>query len=132
MHFGTFIAMLLKENMFGWCTKIRNPGIGLVLHWQLPDVHIFGTNPLLLYIYLCVTFQRQKWKGRGQCMCLYICVCECMTVWIGGRMCACVDKSVFSGSGRGVTKQKSDSSLTPNVVSQLAFKCDGYMDTSSV
>ena len=31
------------------CTKMRNPGIGMVFNWQPPDVHIFGTDPSLLF-----------------------------------------------------------------------------------
>ena len=29
-------------------TKMRNPGIGTVLHWRPPDVHIFHTDPSLV------------------------------------------------------------------------------------
>ena len=29
------------------CTKMRSPGIGMVLHWRPPDIHIFGTDPPL-------------------------------------------------------------------------------------
>ena len=56
--------------------------------------------------YTCVTLfkDRSGKEGGNVCVCIY--VCECMTVWIGGRMCACVDKSVFCGSGTGVTKPK--------------------------
>ena len=32
------------------CTKTRSPGIGTVLHWRPPDVHIFGTDPSLMKI----------------------------------------------------------------------------------
>ena len=35
--------------MCGWgCTKMRNPGIGTVLHWRPPDVHIFDTDSSLV------------------------------------------------------------------------------------
>ena len=30
------------------CTKTRSPGIGIVLHWRPPDIHIFGTDPSLI------------------------------------------------------------------------------------
>ena len=33
--------------LFG-CTKTRSPGIGTVLHWRPPDIHIFGTDPSLV------------------------------------------------------------------------------------
>ena len=59
MHFGTFIEMSLRGNVQVWlgCTKTRSPGIGMVLHWGRPDVHIFYTDPSLrstgTWIYLC-------------------------------------------------------------------------------
>ena len=34
--------------MFGWGVLKRSPGIGTVLHWRPPDVHIFGADPSLI------------------------------------------------------------------------------------
>ena len=34
-----------------------SPGIGTVLHWQSPDVHIFQTEPLLIMI---LTFTTER------------------------------------------------------------------------
>ena len=34
--------------LIGECTKTRNPGIGAVLHWRCPHLHIFYTNPCLI------------------------------------------------------------------------------------
>ena len=31
---------------------MRNPGIGTVLHWRHPDVHIFHTDPSLVIMLL--------------------------------------------------------------------------------
>ena len=32
---------------------MRSPGTGTVMHWQPPDVHIFGTHPRLVCIKSC-------------------------------------------------------------------------------
>ena len=42
--------MSLRGNTHVWLggTKTRSPRIGTVLHWQLPDVHIFSTHPPLI------------------------------------------------------------------------------------
>ena len=47
----------------------RIPGIGMVLHWQPPDVHISGTHPSLLqslnFLHLTVSeiLHGQEFKG---------------------------------------------------------------------
>ena len=49
-HFWTFIAISLRRNVhvcLGF-TKTQSPGIGTVLHWQPPDVHIFHTDQSIL------------------------------------------------------------------------------------
>ena len=50
VHLDTFIVMSWRRNVHVWlgCTKTRRPGIGTVLHWRPPDVHIFGTDPSLV------------------------------------------------------------------------------------
>ena len=50
VYLGTLIAMLLRGNVHVWLgyTKTRSPGIGTVLHWRPPDVHIFDTDPSLV------------------------------------------------------------------------------------
>ena len=42
--------MLSRGNVFVllWCTKTGNPKIGTILHWLLPDVHIFHIHPSLV------------------------------------------------------------------------------------
>ena len=49
VHLGTFIVMSLRRNVYVWlgCTKTQSSKIGVVLHWQPPDVHIFHTDPSL-------------------------------------------------------------------------------------
>ena len=49
VHLGTFIAILLRGNVHVWLgfTKMQSPGIGTVLHWRPPNVHICGTDPSL-------------------------------------------------------------------------------------
>ena len=47
------------------CTKPRSPGIGTILHWQPPDVHIFGTNPSLLLISCYVNPHRNSYPVGG-------------------------------------------------------------------
>ena len=46
MYLGTYIAMSLRGNVHVWmgCTKTRSTEISMVLHWQPPNVHIFGTD----------------------------------------------------------------------------------------
>ena len=49
--FGHFYCDVIKRKhscLFGY-TKTRSPGIGTVLLWQPPDVHIFHTDPSLIY-----------------------------------------------------------------------------------
>ena len=45
-----FYCDVVKRNVHVWlgCTKMRNAGIDTVLHWRLPDVHIFDTDPSLI------------------------------------------------------------------------------------
>ena len=51
MHLVTFIVMSSRGNVHVClgCTKTQNPGIGTVLHWRPPDVHIFHTDPSLMH-----------------------------------------------------------------------------------
>ena len=35
-------------------TKAWSPGIGMVLHWQSPDVHIFNTDPSIFKTHDCI------------------------------------------------------------------------------
>ena len=46
-----FIVMSLSGNVHVWlgCTKMRCPEIDTVLHWRPPDIHMFHTDPSLLY-----------------------------------------------------------------------------------
>ena len=45
---GTFIAMSLRGGVHVWLGCTKSPGIGTVLYWRPPDVHIFGTDPFLV------------------------------------------------------------------------------------
>ena len=49
MYLGTFIAMSYRGNVHVWlgCTQMWSPEVSTVLHWQPPDVHIFGSDPSL-------------------------------------------------------------------------------------
>ena len=42
--------MPLRGNVHVWLgsTETQSPGISTVLHWQPPDIHIFGTDPSLV------------------------------------------------------------------------------------
>ena len=42
---GLFVWGVLKHNIFVW-----NPRIGMVMHWQLPDLHISDTDPSLVIL----------------------------------------------------------------------------------
>ena len=44
--------------MVGW--GVQKPGIGTVLHWRSPDVHIFDTDPSLVYTKLELMFAQLK------------------------------------------------------------------------
>ena len=50
LHLWTFIAISLTGYVDIWlgCTKTWSHAITIVLHWRLPDLHIFDTDPFLL------------------------------------------------------------------------------------
>ena len=57
------------------CTNMRSPEIGTVLHWRLPDVHIFHTDPSLVccvYKQTIVNLNNKRLEQTYNCM-----ACDC-------------------------------------------------------